>query len=70
MAASDATAMNTPCASPTANRRPSSIGSVPDRLIRTLPTASTPMAHARVRRSRQCATKAVNKGAPMAAPKA
>ncbi|KAG0924456.1 hypothetical protein G6F31_019110 [Rhizopus arrhizus] len=70
VAASDATAMKTPWASPTTKRTPSRIGKVPDRLIKPLPTARTAMDHARVRRSRQWATRAGINGAPIAAPKA
>ena len=70
VAACDATAMNTPCARPTAKRTPSSAPSAGAAAMATLPAASTAIVATRTWRMGRRASIAVSTGAPMAAPSA
>jgi len=70
VAASEATAMKTPWPRPTTKRMASSVIRLGEALISRLPSPSNAVASSRICRSRQCATRAVMNGAPMAAPSA
>ena len=70
VAASEATAMNTPWPRPTTKRTASSRGRLGAAAINPLPTASTAMDSSRMFLSFQCATRAVMNGAPIDAPSA